>query len=517
MNKICKGIIWTIALVLLIIVFTLNLIFTAYLDSEEYLNINVNTIQILIPIIIAISIYGISYLLEKNNLLKIKKHTLLISTMILYLIIQIIWINYRRAVPSVDQSTTYKFAVDIVENIDAISDTTYGVKIPNSIYMQTYTQQFTIAFLWSILFRLCSSTSYVVVQYFNAVCNCITIIGIYLITEQISKKYKTNKYLSMLIILTFATIPLLSTFVYGDESALAFALLGIYFIMKHTDIKQYRWLILSAVCIAISYILRMNSLIFIIAICIYLVLDIIKERSTVKKVLIKTSLIVIFIIICMLPSSMIKNYYTEKYKLNKNASFPTTGYLLMGMTEGGNGIAGWYKFPTANLAYKDVENAKEIYRNDIKEMLKYYIKNPKVAIAFYIQKISSMWTENTYGGIYYNLSPTFFSSEYVDEYNIDNKLQTITNSMYIYQKALILIIFGCSIIIIIQNRKNLSNELILLLIIFIGGFLFHVLWEAKSRYIIPYIVVLIPVVSVKFNGAEDKLSKILNKVKRMGR
>ena len=33
----------------------------------------------------------------------------------------------------------------------------------------------------------------------------------------------------------------------------------------------------------------------------------------------------------------------------------------------------------------------------------------------------------------------------------------------------------------------------LLCLIFLGGFLFHILWEAKSRYILPYIIILIPV------------------------
>ena len=60
---------------------------------------------------------------------------------------------------------------------------------------------------------------------------------------------------------------------------------------------------------------------------------------------------------------------------------------------------------------------------------------------------------------------------------------------------------------LIQNRKNLSNELILLVTIFIGGFLFHVMWEAKSRYIIPYIIVLIPVATICINKIQFKFKR----------
>ena len=67
----------------------------------------------------------------------------------------------------------------------------------------------------------------------------------------------------------------------------------------------------------------------------------------------------------------------------------------------------------------------------------------------------------------------------------------------------------------IQNRKNLSLDVLFLITIFIGGFAFHVLWEAKSRYIIPYILVLIPVASIYINslGIKEKIMKIYNKKK----
>mgnify|MGYP003375389639 FL=1 len=61
---------------------------------------------------------------------------------------------------------------------------------------------------------------------------------------------------------------------------------------------------------------------------------------------------------------------------------------------------------------------------------------------------------------------------------------------------MLLLICVSSVLGLIRYRKNLSLEVILLLTIFVGGFTFHLLWEAKSRYIIPYIVVLIPLASL---------------------
>ena len=66
-------------------------------------------------------------------------------------------------------------------------------------------------------------------------------------------------------------------------------------------------------------------------------------------------------------------------------------------------------------------------------------------------------------------------------------------------------------IVLIQNRKNLSLDIIFLITIFIGGFAFHILWEAKSRYIIPYIVVLIPVASISIKKFDIRLKKKFKK------
>ena len=41
-----------------------------------------------------------------------------------------------------------------------------------------------------------------------------------------------------------------------------------------------------------------------------------------------------------------------------------------------------------------------------------------------------------------------------------------------------------------KKREPLENEI--LLIVILGGILFHMLWEAKSRYVLPYFVMMLP-------------------------
>ena len=148
---------------------------------------------------------------------------------------------------------------------------------------------------------------------------------------------------------------------------------------------------------------------------------------------------------------------------------------------------GWYNEKIAEPALKQEANIKEKYNEKIKERINYLSKNIDYTFDFYTKKITSMWSENTYS--------SFFNNKINDK----EVLKKGKDAIMFYQKASLLLITASSLIIIIQNRKKLSLEIIFLLTIFIGGFAFHILWEAKSRYIIPYIVILMPITAVEIN------------------
>ena len=60
-----------------------------------------------------------------------------------------------------------------------------------------------------------------------------------------------------------------------------------------------------------------------------------------------------------------------------------------------------------------------------------------------------------------------------------------------------------------------SGKSYLLFTIFIGGMLFHTLWEMKSRYTLPYVIMLIPISAIGIQNIEDKLKTY--KIKRLNK
>ncbi len=156
---------------------------------------------------------------------------------------------------------------------------------------------------------------------------------------------------------------------------------------------------------------------------------------------------------------------------------------------------GWYNYRIADLRYSNPkpENTKYLFNILIQERMKHFREDPKGMTEFYLRKTRSMWAEPSFGGLFYNQNL---------QYEEENDAEYPIGYYFIqyYQRALIFIIFGGSILVLIKNRKNLSNEMVLLITIFIGGFLFHILWEAKSRYIFPYVMVLIPISAIELNA-----------------
>ena len=498
-----KKLIYVIGIICLILVTTLNILFTAILDSSEHIEIRNNTfIYILGIILFGILIYVITNVIDKKcmNLNLKKKRKLLIIIISVYAIINIIWIIAIRPPIVGDQIHACNLAQTFYNNNleEFLPDMTYA-GIPLSQYMQSYHQQISLAFVFSLFFRIIHFDGIGLLRILNVIGNIAIVIALYKIVQHLSKKYEVNKTRLLLFILTFIPLIMLSTFIYGDIPSIALCLFAVYFMMKYSETKQIRYPIFASIFTMIAYMMRMNSLIFIIATVMYLLWNMftnITYRKWKENII---NIVVIFMYICIsiLPASFVQNYYLKKYDMDTNAEYPIISYFLMAMEESWRGY-GWYNEDRGEYALKNIDKAKVEYVDEIKNRLSYFSDNPIYALEFYRDKLASMWTENTYSAIRSNI---------VKE---NDSIENFTEPLTFYEKAILIVICLCSCIFLIQNRKNLSNDVIFLITIFIGGFLFHILWEAKSRYIVPYIIVLMPIASLCIND-----SKITNIIKKM--
>lgn len=481
-----------IGIIFLVIIVVLNICYTAYIfvNENEIIYFN-NFIYILDVLILGIFIFAITNIINKflykNDKRKILRIVLLVTFAIIYIALAIGFNFMIKPSITSDQKVVGIMAYCFnTKGSDELLELEAYQKLSIKEYMQEYNQQIPLAFIFSIFLKLIRSDDLYKLSIINIIAIIAMIFAISKVEKMISKKYKTNKVLFYTLFFTFLSIPMLVTFKYGDLSSLTLSLFSVYYMMKFVETKRYKHILLASIFSMFAYMMRMNSLIFVIATVIYLLFSLftkIKTKSA-KENIINVLTIIVYLGITIIPSKLVIAYYMNKYDLSTEKQYPVASFLLMAMEESDR-ANGWYNERIAAPALKDPEKAKNEYPKLIKERLEYFSENIGYTFRFYTLKIASMWTENTYSAIINNVTTR------------NDKLNNFNEPLIFYQKMLLMLTCVLTIVVFIQNRKNLSPEIIYLLLIFMGGFAFHIIWEAKSRYIIPYIVVLIPLASIQ--------------------
>ena len=517
-NKGIKILIAFLTLIFTLIIIYINLRYYTTIRSAMSENIIFensslfNSISfIFITVMFGIFLYIINKMSSKIKINKKVKKLILILAILIYGILQVVWINIRDANPNYDQFYVFDNAVKMSKGEEELLD---------KEYLEMYPQQISLVSFYSVILKLFNTENVKVLQYLNVLANIFTVLGLYSIAKIIqNKENKLNLIAIFAVTLTFSAIMFLSTFIYGDIISLPFAIYSIYFVIKYIKENRCRYLLVSAILMCISYFLRMNMLIFFIAILIYLLLEftkfinnLVKDKSLTKKLKIKNislkvALIVVFCIISILPTNLFKIFMQEQLNLNENNSFPLIGFIDLGLANSTRG-PGWYVDPYVDTWRVDGHDTEPM-KDRINKKLEIFKEKPKILFEFYFFKIASMWGENSFGSIWYNLSFNFGNMSVnkgtASEQEIENyeKVDNIINKNYsfimVYDKIIILLIF-ISVLLFILRNKDISNEQILLILIFVGGFLFHIIWEAKSRYILPYVIILIPIMAIGIDG-----------------
>lgn len=483
-EKISKKFVLILGMIILAILFISNFFYTSTVENfAEHVAIDFTTsVEFVISIASAIS----AILIIKK--IKINKMVIVIG-LICYVFISIKWINKANVEPIDDSLTVNNLAISLVQGgIQELKNNEYIEKCPHQIGM--------IA-IFAGFYKIFRTTDYHLIQFINIVANLFTILGMYAIIKKTKKNFSEIGY--FLMIMTFIPLILLTTYVYGDYIGLAMAVWGIYFIINYEQKNKIGYMIISAIFMCFAYIAKMNYIIYTIAIACYMFLYVLNEKEK-KMAFLKSIVIIVYLIIAIIPFNIGKSYICQELGCEPKQALPTSMYIYMGMSESSR-EAGWYS-EVAEAAWDDTVSAYQTYPKLIKQRVKEFIKKPIYTCKFYARKIISGWSDPYFQSIWYNVGVE----------NKDEKMLRILSGRKfeickIYQKTILILIFGGAIYAFYQNRKQLNNEMILFLIILIGGFLFHILWEMKSRYVMPYVIILIPIASIGIEEIVNILEK----------
>ena len=355
-----------------------------------------------------------------------------------------------------------------------------------------------ISYLFSFLF---GSNNYVGFQ----LCNAVGLVVIYKELAEIGKHCGLSRMMQLFVIgicILFEPLTLYTSFVYGNLLGLACALAAISREMNYIKEKKKMDLILSGILIALSIQLKSNHLIFLIGMVIYGAMEWLSAKK--KHVL----LIPLVLVGCYLISSMTIKSVTEHvtgYPVNAGAS--AWSWIAMGLQEGSR-APGWYNGYNSG-SYIQCEYDPIIQEMAAKARIRrsfaMFSGDKRGAIEFFTKKIASQWNNPTFQG-FWNIQVR--SSEVVQSQWLSHMTDAIgahrwAGFLNVFQ---FLILSGAFLYTVVVGADKGKLQSSVPAMIFIGGFVFHLIWEAKCQYTISYFVLLIPYAVVGFCRMAEKLA-----------
>lgn len=477
-KKIGKILIYTIQIIfiLLLCFLTIESVFktTKLVTGEKTEYLWDNPIIHIITISLTIGVF----ILVNKEKIKLSKKKLWILIAI-WCVISLIWVLTANLYPRADQRFVYEIAEEMRDgNFKSFEKKGYMYSNPHQSGLLLY--EYILGFVFK-------SKNYLALQVMNILALLGAFYCIYKITRMLFRDKKTSV---ATIIGLFMFVPLwfYILFIYGNIIGLVLSMAGVLFVLKYLENKKLKYIIFSAITIALAIVAKSNYVITLIALICVLILDIISNKKW-KNIISIIILIVVYIVIKLaIP-------FTVKTITKKEASkgIPMIAYVEMGL-ENGKRAPGWYNGYNRKVFRKndyDSEKASIDVKEKLNKSINKFKNNPEYTMQFFYKKTVSQWNNPTFQAFWNNWGKRqgqdkSFVVKVLCGNNIINTM--ISECMNIIQT---IILFGATIYMIINFKKNTAKQLIFA-IIFIGGFLFHLIWEAKCQYTITYFVLLIP-------------------------
>lgn len=291
--------------------------------------------------------------------------------------------------------------------------------------------------------------------------------------------------------LLFVPWLLYATFLYGTVAGMAFALLSFYMMLCYDRDGKWWQLLLCGLSMGIAAVVKSNYMIFMIAQIICQLLGMwngIRRKEGNGKALARCALIAALLVFFAAGRWGVDAYVRSVNQGNSVRGIPMTAWIAMGLQDG-KAAPGWYNGYNNGVFIEndyDYDRTSEAVTAEIRSIVAGYPKDLRTSVSFFVKKISSQWN-----------NPTFQSLWILEEREGRGGLQWLLEGRgrYLYTLWVNLlhtwILAGVFLYAVLRRKKSSPGETLLPLA-FVGGFLFHIFWEAEGLYAILYFPLLLP-------------------------
>lgn len=364
-------------------------------------------------------------------------------------------------------------------------------------YLFRYPFQSGIILYFYLLSFVFGAGNYVAVQLVNVFC----LVVIYGLLAKLTVFFWPRKGLRNLVyigLLIWSPLAFYVTYLYGILPGMALSLGAVWFASRYFLKRRYRYIAISSLCMGAATVLKMNCLVWLIAIACFLVYDMIDSLFLTKEPQPKKWTASLLFILCLAGSVILCNGCSNRIVerivgQELPEGIPMISWVVMGLQDApmAPGTYNGFICDVYTEAAYDTEKAVEATKQEIKSTVGELMENPlDYGIPFFARKTAFQWNDPTFITLICTrdreaaveipalLQSLIYGSGSVRYSLLLNDLQTL-----IWAGALLYVLLR-------WNSRNLYE--LMGAVVFLGGYLFHMIWESGASYTIPYFAALIP-------------------------
>lgn len=401
-----------------------------------------------------------------------------------------VWVLITQLEPGSDPSKIYHVAMQWRQH-DFSSYAEGG-------YMFRYPFQAGIVLFYYLLSFVFGAGNYVGVQLVNVA--ALTVI--YLCLAKLAALFWSEDgsvpVLAYAALILWPPLAFFVTYLYGILPGMALSLTAVYCAARYLGTGKYRYILPAVLCMSMATVLKMNCLIYLIAISCFLLYDaaavlLSGEKERIRRAAASAVFVLLLILGTACSSRACEKYVERLSGYSAPAGETMLSWVVMGLSDAPFG-PGSYNGYIGDVFIKyeyDTEKINAAAKADIGKIVRRMSEDfLGDCYCFFARKNAFQWND-----------PTFICLECTrnrrSQIDVPDAVQSLidgSGSVKFYlvmNYAQTLILFGV-LFYLVLNRKSRNIGELMGAVIFLGGYLFHFVWESGASYTLPYFVIILP-------------------------
>lgn len=392
-------------------------------------------------------------------------------------------------------------------------------------YFQMFPYQLGIVAFYEPFFRLWGDGAYTALWLVNAAALAAGELALVVLCEELFPDRRAALFAAALLALCPQPI-LFTSFLYGNLPGFAAMLWACVLACRLLNGGRPRLVIGIAILCALGVVLKSNNWIGVTAIVLALLISL-PERFRPAKLVCCAAVV----LAPLLLAHAVQAVYEQRADVSLGAGTPQTAWLVMGLSESDR-APGWYnKYSYSILKDSgwETKEAKNRIAADLADRLDAFAAEPGSFVRFLLQKTLSQWNEPAFESIWISevkehqsALPPFAESVY------DGAAGRLLSVWFEHMVTFVYAAFALGMFASLPPVRKRSGGVLppacgvagsraafaLLPLLILGGFFYHLLFEAKSQYTLLYYVIMFPCAAFGLERTEDWVGRLLPACKR---